>query len=121
MPNQYGDIMSDMSGAIQGSLGLAGSINAGDEHCFAEATHGSAPDIAGQHISNPTSMILSVGMMLNWLGEKHKDERLKKAWKGIDKAVDEVLSERKVRTRDLGGSSSSEDFGSAVADTLNGS
>jgi 3-isopropylmalate dehydrogenase len=118
MPNQYGDIMSDMSGAIQGSLGLAGSINAGDDHCFAEATHGSAPDIAGQRISNPTSMILSVGMMLNWLGEKHKDDRLKEAWGGIDKALDRVLSEGKVKTRDLGGLSSTEDFGSAVAKAI---
>ncbi|OGD55442.1 hypothetical protein A3K81_03440 [Candidatus Bathyarchaeota archaeon RBG_13_60_20] len=115
MPNQYGDIMSDMSGAVQGSLGLAGSINAGERHCFAEATHGSAPDIAGRGVSNPTSMILSVGMMLNWLGEKRKDQRLMDAWRGIDRAVDAVLAARKVRTPDLGGSSSTEQFGSAVA------
>jgi 3-isopropylmalate dehydrogenase len=118
MPNQYGDIMSDMSGAIQGSLGLAGSINAGDEHCYAEATHGSAPDIAGRGISNPTSMILSVGMMLNWLGEMNKDDRLKKAWRGIDGAIDIVLSGRKVRTMDLGGSSCTVDYGDAVADAV---
>ena len=92
--------------------------SAKDDHCFAEATHGSAPDIAGQRISNPTSMILSVGMMLNWLGEKHKDDRLKEAWGGIDKALDRVLSEGKVKTRDLGGSCSTEDFGSAVAKAI---
>ena len=118
MPNQYGDIMSDMSGAIQGSMGLAGSINAGDRHCYAEPTHGSAPDIAGRGIANPTSLILSVGMMLNWLGDEKGDERLKKAWKGIDKAVDRVLAERKVRTPDLKGANSTEEFGNAVTAAL---
>jgi 3-isopropylmalate dehydrogenase len=118
MPNQYGDIMSDMSGALQGSMGLAGSINAGDRHCFAEATHGSAPDIAGRGIANPTSIILSVGMMLNWLGEKRGDERLKEAWRGIDGAVDRVLSEGRVRTPDLKGANSTREFGDAVAAAL---
>jgi len=118
MPNQYGDIMSDMSGAIQGSLGLAGSINAGDDYCYGEPTHGSAPDIAGQGIANPTSMILSVGMMLNWLGDKRGDERLKEAWKRIDCAVDAVLSEGKIRTPDLRGNSSTVEFGEAVVKAL---
>jgi 3-isopropylmalate dehydrogenase len=118
MPNQYGDIMSDMSGAIQGSMGLAGSINAGDRHCYAEPTHGSAPDIAGRGIANPTSLILSVGMMLNWLGDERGDERLKKAWRGIDQAVDKVLAERKVRTPDLKGANSTEEFGDAVIEAL---
>ena len=118
MPNQYGDIMSDMSGAIQGSMGLTGSINTGDQHCYAEPTHGSAPDIAGRGIANPTSIILSVGMMLNWLGEKRRDERLKRAWKGIDVAVDKVLVERKVRTPDLKGTNSTRQFGDAVVEAL---
>ncbi len=114
MPNQYGDIMSDMSGALQGSLGLAGSINAGDDRCFAEATHGSAPDIAGRGISNPISMILSMGMMLNWLGLKMGNDRLKEAWKGIDEAVDSVLAEGKFRTPDLGGSDGTKALGDAI-------
>ena len=118
MPNQYGDILSDMSGALQGSLGLAGSINAGDTHCFAEATHGSAPDIAGRGISNPTSMILSMGMLLNWLGDKRGDERLKLAWRGIDHAVDAVLAEGKVRTPDLKGTNSTKEFGSSISEAL---
>jgi 3-isopropylmalate dehydrogenase len=120
MPNQYGDIMSDMSGALQGSMGMAGSINAGDRHCFAEATHGSAPDIAGREIANPTSLILSVGMMLNWLGDKRGDDRLKAAWKGIDKAVDDVLIEGRVRTPDLGGKNGTHEFGDAVAKAISG-
>jgi len=121
MPNQYGDIMSDMSGAIQGSMGMAGSINAGDDYCFAEPTHGTAPDIAGRGISNPTSMILSIGMMLNWLGDNHKDTRLKDAWTGIDQAIDKVLREGKVRTPDLGGSSKTHEFGDAVVKAMQAS
>ena len=115
MPNQYGDIMSDMSGAIQGSMGLAGSINAGDDYCYAEPTHGSAPDIAGQKIANPTSIILSVGMMLNWLGINRNDDRLMKAWDGIDAALDRVLEKGEIRTPDLGGSNKTGEFGDTIA------
>jgi 3-isopropylmalate dehydrogenase len=118
MPNQYGDIMSDMSGALQGSLGLAGSINSGINYCFAEPTHGTAPDIAGKNISNPTSMILSIGMMLNWLGDKNKDIRLKKAWTGIDRAIDKILKEREIRTPDLGGSNKTHEFGDSVVKAM---
>jgi 3-isopropylmalate dehydrogenase len=118
MPNQYGDIMSDMSGAIQGSMGLAGSINAGEKYCFAEPTHGTAPDIAGRQVSNPISMILSIGMMLNWLGEKRGDKRLKAAWKGIDESIDQVLRAKKVRTPDLGGSNNTSHFGNEIINEL---
>src|SRR4249919_3546625 len=69
--NFYGDILSDMASELSGSLGLAGSIMAGDSLCCAQAQHGSAPDIAGRDIANPTSMILSVAMLLGWLGEHH--------------------------------------------------
>ena len=99
-------------------MGMAGSINAGDDHCFAEPTHGSAPDIAGKGISNPTSMALSIGMMLNWLGDKEGDQRLKDAWTGIDKAVDKVLLEKKVRTPDLGGTNNTVEFGDTIVEAL---
>ncbi len=99
-------------------MGLAAALNAGDEHAFAEATHGSAPDIAGKNIANPISLILSVGMLLEWIGEKRDDERLTAAGKGIDKAVDAVLGEGKVRTPDLGGSSTTEQVGDAVAEKI---
>ena len=120
-PNQYGDILSDMSGAIQGSMGLAGSLNAGDEYCYAEPNHGSAPDIAGKGIANPTSLILSVGMLLNWLGDRRKDHRLRLAWKGIDSAIDTVLKNGKVRTPDMGGKNSTSQFGTAVMEALRSS
>jgi len=114
-PNQYGDIISDLSGAIQGSMGLAAALNAGDEHAFAEATHGSAPDIAGKNIANPISLILSIGMLLEWIGEKRDDDRLRAAGKSINMAVDAVLGEGKVRSPDIGGSSTTEQVGNAVA------
>ena len=117
-PNQYGDIISDMAGALQGSLGLAPALNAGDKHAFAEATHGSAPDIAGKNIANPISLILAVGMLLEWIGEKNGDERLISAARGIDSAVDAVLSEGKIRTLDLGGSSRTEQVGNAIAEKI---
>jgi 3-isopropylmalate dehydrogenase len=117
-PNQYGDIISDLSGAIQGSMGLAAALNAGDEHAFAEATHGSAPDIAGKNIANPISLILSIGMLLEWIGEKRADDRLGAAGKSINMAVDAVLGEGKARTPDLGGSSTTEQVGNAVAQKL---
>ncbi len=117
-PNQYGDIISDLSGAIQGSLGLAAALNAGDNRAFAEATHGSAPDIAGRNIANPISLILSIGMLLEWMGEKRGDDRLKSAGRGIDKAVDTVLSVNKVRTPDIGGSSSTQRVGDTIAEKI---
>ncbi|MDQ1279025.1 MAG: tartrate dehydrogenase/decarboxylase / D-malate dehydrogenase [Thermoproteota archaeon] len=117
-PNQYGDIISDLSGALQGSMGLAAALNAGDQHAFAEATHGSAPDIARKNIANPTSIILSMGLLLNWIGEKHDDSRLKSAGAVIDKAVDVLLSEGKVKTPDLGGSNNTKQVGDAIAEKI---
>ena len=68
--NFYGDILSDLASELSGSLGLAGSMMASDTHCCAQAQHGSAPDIAGQDKANPVSMILSVAMLIDWLGQK---------------------------------------------------
>ena len=74
--NMYGDILSDEASEIAGSLGLAASLNAGDEHGVAQAQHGSAPDIAGKNIANPSSLIGSAAMLLAWLGERRGDEKL---------------------------------------------
>ena len=71
--NVFGDILSDEASEISGSLGLAASVNAGDEHALAQAQHGSAPDIAGQDRANPASLIGSVAMLLAWLGERRSD------------------------------------------------
>jgi 3-isopropylmalate dehydrogenase len=70
--NFYGDILSDLASELSGSLGLAGSMMASDTLCCAQAQHGSAPDLAGKDVANPTSMILSVAMMVRWVGDKEK-------------------------------------------------
>ena len=68
--NMFGDILSDLASELSGSLGLGGSINAGDEHCMAQAQHGSAPDIQGQDKANPCSLVLSAAMLLDWLADR---------------------------------------------------
>jgi 3-isopropylmalate dehydrogenase len=116
--NFYADILSDLASELSGSLGLAGSIMAGEALCAAQAQHGSAPDIAGQDRANPTSLVLSAAMLLEWLGENRKSENLVRAGKAIDAAVDKVLSNRETRTADLGGKLGTRAFGEAVAAAL---
>jgi isocitrate/isopropylmalate dehydrogenase len=116
--NMYGDILSDEAAELAGGLGLAGALNAGDHHGVAQATHGSAPDIAGQGIANPTALILSAGMLLDWLGARHHREELREAWRALDEVLDRVLADPGSRTPDLGGSTGTEAFGVAVARAL---
>ena len=116
--NFYGDILSDLASELSGSLGLAGSIMASDTHCCAQAQHGSAPDLQGRDVANPTSMILSVAMLLQWLGEHHANAALARAGADMEAAVDRVLANRATRTADLGGSMGCAAFGAAVAAAL---
>lgn len=118
--NFYGDILSDLASELSGSLGLAGSINANAETglCCAQAQHGSAPDIAGKNIANPTSMILSAAMMLSWLGEQRGMPKLMDAGSAISDAVDTVLDSPANRTRDLGGTVNTDAFGVLVEQAL---
>jgi 3-isopropylmalate dehydrogenase len=116
--NFYGDILSDLASELSGSLGLAGSIMAGDELCCAQAQHGSAPDIQGQDKANPTSMILSVAMLMNWLGEKRGMAAAGKAGAAMEKAVDTVLAVPGQRTGDLGGPLGCKAFGKLVAQAI---
>ena len=115
--NFYGDILSDLASELSGSLGLAGSINANAETglCCAQAQHGSAPDIAGKNVANPTSLILSAAMMLIWLGEQRGEPQLMKAGQAIADAVDAVIDDPAKRTRDLGGTVNTDAFGKLVA------
>ena len=113
--NMFGDILSDEASEIAGSLGLAASINAGTDHALAQAQHGSAPDIAGKDVANPASLIGSAAMLLGWLGERRKDERLSRAAEVIDKAVDAVIAIPEWRTADLGGPLGTKAFGARVA------
>ena len=116
--NFYGDILSDLASELSGSLGLAGSVMAGDDLCCAQAQHGSAPDIQGRDLANPTSMILSVAMLAQWMGEHHDTPALFEAGTAIDAAVDRVLANPATRTADLGGTLGCKAFGDAVARAL---
>jgi 3-isopropylmalate dehydrogenase len=116
--NMYGDILSDEAAELSGSLGLAASINAGDEHCMAQAQHGSAPDIAGQDRANPASLVLSAAMLLGWLGRKTSNENFAAAERSIDHAVDSLIKNPASRTRDLGGPLGTRAFGAALIGQL---
>ena len=113
--NFYADILSDLASELSGSLGLAGSVMAGDALCAAQAQHGSAPDIAGKDLANPTSLILSAAMLLDWIADKRNMAQCGKAGKAIDEAVDRVLADPAKRTADLGGKLGTRGFGEAVA------
>lgn len=116
--NLFGDILSDLAAGLVGGLGLAPGLSAGPRHAMAQATHGSAPDIAGERIANPTAMIVSTQLLLEWLGRRHSDQRLLSAAEAIDAGITRVLSSGSVLTRDLGGQATTEEFGSAVIGAL---
>ncbi len=110
-PNLYGDIISDLCAQMVGGLGFGCSGNIGEKLAVFEPTHGSAPKYAGQYKVNPIATILSVKMMLDWLGEAEKAKRL-------EAAVAEVIAEGKVRTYDMGGSHSTLEMAQAIAEKL---
>lgn len=110
--NMFGDILSDLASELAGGLGLAGSLNVGPAHAAAQAQHGSAPDIAGQNRANPTSLILSVAMLLRHLGEAGAAE-------AIEEAVGRCLEEPVTRTADLGGALGTRAFTDALIQSLN--
>ncbi len=116
--NMYGDILSDEASEIAGSLGLAASLNAGTEHAVAQAQHGSAPDIAGKNIANPSSLIGSAAMLLAWLGERRGDKKLESAAQAIEAALDRVIAKKEWRTPDLGGPLGTDAFGERVAQAV---
>ncbi|MEM2102976.1 MAG: isocitrate/isopropylmalate dehydrogenase family protein [Candidatus Bathyarchaeia archaeon] len=116
--NMFGDIISELTAAITGGVGLASAGNIGYTHAVFEPIHGSAPRIAGQNKANPIGAILAGKMMLEWLGETRNDAALKKAAEKMEKAVMLVLKARKIITYDLGGISSTEMVGNAIASLL---
>ncbi len=115
--NMFGDILSDMVGELAGSLGIAPSVNASDERAMAQAAHGSAPDIAGKGLANPIAMILSAGMLLDWLGTRHGDHRLADAAARVEDGVRSAVRAG-VSTRDLGGTASTREFTEAVVESV---
>ena len=109
LPNLYGDILSDLCAGLVGGLGLIPGANIGWEYAVFEPVHGSAPDIADLGLANPIAMILSGAMMLHHLRERAAAER-------VERAVDAVLAAGIVRTPDLGGTSSTDEVGRAIAE-----
>lgn len=111
MPNLYGDILSDMCAGLIGGLGLTPSGNIGDECSIFEAVHGSAPDIAGMSLANPTALLLSSIMMLQHMGLNQHAET-------IQKAIFKTLAEGKYLTGDLGGKAKTHEYAGAVIKNL---
>ncbi len=111
LPNLYGDVLSDAAAALAGGLGLAASGCYGDDYAYFESAHGTAPDIAGQNIINPTATLLSASMMLEYLGQEDAAERLRGA-------MARVYAEGGILTPDQGGSASTGEFCEAIAKQL---
>ncbi len=118
MENLYGDLVSDLCAGLVGGLGVVPGANIGRDCAVFEAVHGSAPDIAGQGLANPLACLMSGVMMLNFLAEKHHSEACKTAAERIKGAYDHVLAEGKVRTRDLGGAATTQEFTTALIASL---
>ncbi len=116
--NMLGDIASDLSSVLAGSLGMAPSGNIGDKHAFFEPVHGSAPKHAGKNKANPMAMVLSVSMMLDYLGYKFNDQRALEASVAVENAVEKTIKDGVTLTYDLGGSASTKDVGEAIAKNL---
>jgi len=113
--NQFGDIVTDEGAGIVGGLGLAPGLVVGERQAMAQATHGSAPDIAGRNIANPYAMIMSGKMLFEWLGRKRNDPKASEAARLIETAVDRIIAEAKHLTGDLGGKASTTEMGDAIA------
>jgi isocitrate dehydrogenase (NAD+) len=111
LPNLYGDIVSDLCAGLVGGLGVVPGANLGTEIGVFEAVHGSAPDIAGKNLANPTALLLSALLMLRHIGERAMATR-------IMAALDHVMSEGKARTRDLGGTAGTREFADAICANL---
>jgi isocitrate dehydrogenase (NAD+) len=111
LPNLYGDIVSDLCAGLVGGLGVVPAANLGTEIGVFEAVHGSAPDLAGRNVANPTALLLSALLMLRHIGEDAIADR-------IMKALADVLREGNVRTRDLGGTASTTEYAEAICGAL---
>jgi len=118
MENMFGDILSDLAAGTIGGMGLAPSADVGNDYGLFQASHGSAPDIAGKGIANPAAQILSAAMMLDWIGDKKSDAVARKAAEVIDRAVASVLKDSRNHTADIGGKAPTEQVGDAVAEEV---
>jgi 3-isopropylmalate dehydrogenase len=115
--NMFGDILSDLTAELSGSLGLGGSLNAGAQHAMGQAAHGSAPDIAGQNIANPFSQVLSAAMLLAWHAARHDKPHFWAASQAMEKAVSDCVASGEC-TRDIGGLLGTRETGDALCRRL---
>lgn len=115
--NMFGDILSDLTAELSGSLGLGGSLNAGLHHAMGQAAHGSAPDIAGQDIANPFSLITSAAMLLGWHAQRSGDSSYLQASQAIEHAISACIAAGQ-STRDIGGKLGTQATGQAVVEHL---
>ncbi len=113
--NQFGDIVTDLGAGLVGGLGLAPGLSIVERQAMAQATHGSAPDIAGRNIANPYAMIMSGQMLLEWLGRNRGEPKAVEAAQRIEAAVDRVIAQGTQLTADLGGKAGTREMGDAIA------
>jgi 3-isopropylmalate dehydrogenase len=116
--NMFGDILSDLIAALVGGMGMAPSADIGDKHALFQPAHGTAPDIAGRGIANPSAMLLSAAMMLDWLAARHDDPALADGARAIESALQRSFAEQAVRPFDFGGTSSTQAIENAVRERL---
>jgi 3-isopropylmalate dehydrogenase len=116
--NMFGDILSDLAAGLVGGMGLAPSGDVGDRHALFQPSHGSAPDIAGTGRANPTAMLLSAAMMLEWLGERHGNRGCIDAAEMLNQAIDRVFVDGRVRPCEFGGTSGTRDIAAATIAAL---
>ena len=117
MENMFGDILSDMTAGLIGGMGMAPSADIGDRHAVFQPCHGTAPDIMGQGKANPTGMILSAAMMLDWLADRHGLEGAAEQSERIERAVDKVYADG-IKPMEFGGSNGTADIAKAVLAAL---
>jgi 3-isopropylmalate dehydrogenase len=118
--NMFGDILSDLTAALVGGMGMAPSGDVGDTHALFQPAHGSAPDIAGQGRANPAAMLLSTAMMLDWLAEQRALPRLAEAAQLLERAIERPFAERRVLTAEFGGQDGTAAVARAVIAALQG-
>jgi 3-isopropylmalate dehydrogenase len=115
--NLFGDILSDESSQVVGGLGMAPAANIGDDFALFEPVHGAAFDIAGQNIANPSSFLLSIKMMLDWLGHKHNDPKCIAVGEKLESTIFDLVKTG-VKTKDIGGDMSTSEFTKKITDNL---
>ena len=115
--NLFGDILSDESSQVVGGLGMAPAANIGDHFALFEPVHGAAFDIAGQNIANPSSFLLSIKMMLDWLGTKHKDSKCLEVGQKLESTIFNLVKTG-IKTKDIGGEYTTTDFTKQITDNL---